>query len=118
MPLPDREIGPRQWGRRKTADKAASPCYFTETDSKLNFCPPTEASYIRPACPIVKTATPSEYLALADTPDLSATAEAWAAKAKLPLLNRSTAALFSKKISSVYFCPPRAKPMLACVRVQ
>ena len=40
-----------------------------------------------------------------------------AAKAKLPDWKRSNAALVSKKISSVYFWPPRARPMLACVRV-
>jgi hypothetical protein len=84
------------------------PRHFVSTGWKLNFCPPTEASYIRPASPIVKTATPSAYLALAEAPDLRATADACAAKARLPDLKRSTAALFSKKISSVYFWPPRA----------
>ncbi len=48
----------------------------TATGWKLNFCPPTDASTIRPSSPIVKTATPSAYLALAEAPDLSATAEA------------------------------------------
>src|SRR5262245_53733455 len=42
--------------------------------AKLNFCPPTLASYIRPPLAAVNTATPFWNLALADAPDLSATA--------------------------------------------
>lgn len=52
-----------------------------------------EASYIRPSSPIVKTATPFSYLALADTPDFRATAKACAEKAKFPDLKLSSASL-------------------------
>ena len=48
--------------------------YFFPNGSKANFCPPTLASAMRPPLPVVKTATPFSYLALADASFAAATA--------------------------------------------
>jgi hypothetical protein len=58
----------------KRETKVSTFTYFLSA-SKVNFCPPTAASYMRPPFCMVKTITPSTYLAFADAPVLTATAE-------------------------------------------
>src|SRR5437868_4814870 len=72
----------------------------------LNFCPPIEASYINPPFAWVNTITPSRYFTLVEAPLVTATAEACAENSNPFSLNRLSAASFSKKMTSLYFCPP------------
>src|SRR5215469_18304594 len=74
--------------------------------SYLNFCPPTDASYINPPFSWLNTITPSLYFTLAAAPAVTATADACAENSNLFCLNRSIAAWFSKNITSRYAWPP------------
>jgi len=57
-----------------SAMRMALAAYFFPNGSKANFWPPTLASNMRPPLPVVKTATPFSYLALADASFAAATA--------------------------------------------
>ena len=57
-----------------SAMRVALAAYFFPNGSKANFWPPTLASNMRPPLPVVKTATPFSYLALADASFAAATA--------------------------------------------
>src|SRR5215208_6134410 len=67
---------------------------------KLNFCPPIDASNIKPPLGLANTATPFSKRACADAPDVTATADALAANSSLLPLNLFKAASFSKTITS------------------
>src|SRR5688572_26708298 len=67
----------------------------------LNFCPPTEASYISPPFCCVYIITPSLYFAFAEAPAVAATADACAENSTLFFLKRSIDSWFSKNINSL-----------------
>src|SRR5215831_1540968 len=109
-------------------------CSSDHLGSYLNFCPPMLASYIRPPFATVKVAMPLWYapavvaaffvaLAPAEAPvelafalalAVMAVACASAPNSKLPLVNSLNARWSSKKMISLYTCPPSCNPTVSC----
>ena len=82
---------------------------------KLNFCPPIEASYIKPPFGSVKIATPSLYSTSTATPAVNATADACAPNSKFPRVNLLSASTSLKNMISLNAWAPNCRPILSCV---